>query len=85
MMYFFFTDVVPPHFQVAASLVFVHYGLPRECSRFFRGDDLLHHASLLHVVSRIFVHSRIQLEDDEGHGIHHVLSLLYFRPRLAWL
>jgi hypothetical protein len=70
------------HRWAADALVTIHYCIPKASLRRVNGYGLLHRHPIWHAGSCLFVHSNIQLENDQRHGVLHVRLLFHIRPRL---
>ena len=78
-------DVFVIYVQVTTPLAHLYNGFPKECCRVFGGHGVLHRHPFWHVDPSLCVHSHIQLENDQGHGLLHVPFLLCLCPRFLRL
>ena len=69
--------------QVAAALVFVLASLHGRCASVRGRHDLLSGDPVRNAVSRLLLHPSFQLENDQGNGILHVLTLFCVRCYFA--
>ena len=67
--------------QAPTALVNIHHCIPKASLRFVGGYGLLHRHSIRHADACLFVHSNLQLENDQRHGLLHVHLLLSIRNR----
>ena len=66
-------------------MVLVHAGVPEARSRLRRWHGLLNQHPLWHAATCLLLNPDLQLEDDQGHGILHVLVLLRLCGCFPWV